>query len=210
MSQERPVLLNLAAYKYDEYQQFSAGSRFIECLTLWLNQFETVAERKLAYEFVKRNLVFCSSAEMRHLVEMAYPDHIRPILLDRAAGADCERFRPAAVAAGTAFKVRQRQCLFLGLSDGARIDTFRRANPDLNHEQIWQTYEISDQRVNKAAEEAGRAPTPDHRERTEGVRLQVPHARPARRLFGKRYELLRGSGVRTTGRQSDGSLRGPF
>ena len=149
MSQERPVLLNLAAYKYDEYQQFSAGSRFIESLTLWLNQFETTDERRLAYDFVKHKLVFCSSAEMRHLVEMAYPDHIRPILLDRAAVADLDHFRPAAIAAGIEFKVRQRQCLFLGLSDGARIDTFRRANPDLNHEQIWQTYELSDQRVSK-------------------------------------------------------------
>jgi hypothetical protein len=149
MSQERPVLLNLAVYKYDEYQQFSAGSRFIESLTLWLNQFETVEQRKLAYDFVKRNLVFCSAAEMRHLVEMAYPDYIQPILLDRAANTDADRFRPASVAAGMAFKIRQRQCLFLGLSDGARIDAFRRANPELNHEQIWQTYEISDERVNK-------------------------------------------------------------
>src|SRR6185312_9010049 len=45
------------------------------------------------------------------------------------------------------FRVRQRQCLFLGLSDGARIDTFRRANRELNHEQIWQTHELSPGRV---------------------------------------------------------------
>ena len=47
MSQERPVLLNLAAYKYDEYQQFSAGSRFIESLTLWLNQFKQLSNASL-------------------------------------------------------------------------------------------------------------------------------------------------------------------
>src|SRR5260370_11467415 len=47
----------------------------------------------------------------------------------------------------TLFRSRQRQCLFLSLSEGARIDSFRRANPDLNHEQIWQTYELSDPRV---------------------------------------------------------------
>jgi hypothetical protein len=39
--------------------------------------------------------------------------------------------------------------LFLGLSDGSRIDSFRRANPELNHEQIWQTYELSKPRVEK-------------------------------------------------------------
>ena len=87
---------------------------------------------------------------MLHLVEIAYPDYIRPALLDRTAKeCDLDRHRPAAVAARSEFAVRQRQCLFLGLSDGARIDAFRRANSDLNHEQIWQTYELSSKRVTK-------------------------------------------------------------
>ncbi|MBV9122147.1 MAG: hypothetical protein JO112_02145 [Planctomycetes bacterium] len=149
VAQERPILQALAAYKYDEYLQFSAGSRFIENLALWLVQFETPEERHTAYAFMKGQLVFCSAAEMRHLVEIAYPDHIRTLLLDRTAGNSPDRFRPATVATRTDFKVRQRQCLFLGLSDGARIDAFRRANRDLNHEQIWQSYELSEQRVTK-------------------------------------------------------------
>lgn len=148
---ERPIVQALAAYKYDEYQQFSAGSRFIESLALWLNQFEIPAERRVAYDFVKKRLVFCSTSELRHLVEMAYPDHIRPLLIERAASGP-DRFRPKSVAATVGFKVRQRQCLFLGLSDGARIDAFRRANPELNHEQIWQTHELSEDRVTKLLE----------------------------------------------------------
>src|SRR5260370_24314774 len=55
----------------------------------------------------------------------------------------------------TLFRSRQRQCLFLSLSEGARIDSFRRANPDLNHEQIWQTYELSDPRVSKLLKKLG-------------------------------------------------------
>jgi hypothetical protein len=145
---ERPIVQALASYKYDDYEQFSAGSRFIESLALWLNQFHSVPERRSAYEFVKAKLVFCSATELRHLVEMAYPDHIRPIILDAASGAT-GRFRPKATASTLEFRVRQRQCLFLGLSDGARIDAFRRANPALNHEQIWQTHELSADRVNK-------------------------------------------------------------
>lgn len=149
-AREQPVLQSLAAYKYDEYSQFSAGSRFIENLTLWLNQFETTGERQLAYDFVKRQLVFCSTAEMLHLAEIAYPDHIRPILLGRTAeDLGINPHHVAKVAARSEFAVRQRQSLFLGLSDGARIDTFRRANRDLNHEQISQTYELSEQRVEK-------------------------------------------------------------
>jgi hypothetical protein len=150
VARQRPVLQALAAYKYDEYQQFSAGSRFIENLMLWLNQFRTPAERRLAYDWVRTKLVFCSSAEMRHLVEMAYPDHVRPLLRDRVAvEVGLNSCHVTAVAAHPTFLLRQRQCLFLGLSDGARIDAFRRANRDLNHEQIWQTYELSEQRVGK-------------------------------------------------------------
>lgn len=163
---ERPLLQALASYKYDEYEQFSAGSRFVENLTLWLNQFRTPEERRTAYEFVKRDLVFFSVAELRHLVEMAYPDHVRPILLSAASGSNGP-YRPKATSATTEFRVRQRQCLFLGLSDGARIDAFRRANPVLNHEQIWQTHELSPERVAKLLEKLrehltailGRAPT---------------------------------------------------
>lgn len=152
---ERPIIQALAAYKYDEYQQFSAGSRFIESLALWLKQFESAAERRDAYAFVRKRLIFCSASELRHLVEMAYPDHIRPVLIDRTAGDAADRFRPGAVARRAEFAVRQRQCLFLGLSDGARIDTFRRANPGLSHEQIWQTHEVTPDRGDKLLEKLG-------------------------------------------------------
>jgi hypothetical protein len=46
-------LQSLAAYKYDEYQQFSPGMRFIESLALWLDQFETVDQRRIALAFVR-------------------------------------------------------------------------------------------------------------------------------------------------------------
>ncbi|HXT71684.1 MAG TPA: hypothetical protein VN700_18150 [Vicinamibacterales bacterium] len=150
VAQERPTIQALAAYKYDEYQQFFAGSRFIESLALWLDQFVSVDERRIAYNFVRERLIFWSSSEIRHLVEIAYPDYIRPILLERSATSLAERYQPSIVADSTDFLVRQRQCLFLGLSDGARIDVFRRANAGaLNHEQISHTHELSNDRVGK-------------------------------------------------------------
>lgn len=175
IAQERPLVQALAAYKYDEYLQFSAGTRFIESMALWLSQFNTAAERRTAYEFIKNQLVFVSEPELRHLVEIAYPDHIRPSLIERSAGIGNDRYRPNAVASRADFRVHQRQCLFLGLSDGARIDSFRRANPVLNHEQIWQTYELSEPRVDKLLKKLvehleqilGRTPdAPDHKFRT--------------------------------------------
>jgi hypothetical protein len=149
VARERPDLQALAAYKYDEYQQFFPGMRFVENLAFWLSQFKTVDERRIAYEFIKTKLIFCSSAEMNHLVSIAYPDHVRPLLLRRAAqDAGIDERLVSKIAAHTAFKVRQRQCLFLGLSDGACIDVFRRSNSsDLTHEQILQTYEVSPDRV---------------------------------------------------------------
>lgn len=149
VARERPDLQALAAYKYDEYQQFSPGMRFVESLAFWLSQFKTIGERRIAYDFIKTKLIFCSSAEMNHLVSVAYPDCIRPLLLRRAAqDAGLDERLVSKISAHTAFKMRRRQCLFLGLSDGARIDVFRRSNsPDLTNEQILQSYEVSAERV---------------------------------------------------------------
>src|SRR3954454_18377591 len=82
MSEELPALQAMAAYKYDDYQQFAPGMRFIESLALWLSQF-AANDRRVAYRLAKERLVFCSVAEMNHLVSMAYPDLIRPHLLRR-------------------------------------------------------------------------------------------------------------------------------
>lgn len=144
---ERPVLQAMASLKYDAYEQFSPGMRFLESLALWLDQFDP-GDRTVAFNFLKSSLVFCSAEEMDHLVETAYPDHVRPILLARSAAEQGVNIRHVGrIAESVAFRTLQRQTLFLGLSDGARIDTFRRANPELNHEQIWQTHELPDERV---------------------------------------------------------------
>ena len=153
VAKERPYLQAMAAYKYDEYQQFSPGMRFVESLARWLAQFPEGDARQRAYDFVKSRLVYCSSREMTHLVECAYPDFIRPILIQQAAqmigpkGINCRYI--SRIAASPEFRVLQRQTLFLGLSDGSRIDQFRRANLELNQEQIWQTHEIAEPRVNE-------------------------------------------------------------
>ena len=68
---ERPYLQVMAAYKYDEYQQFSPGMRFIESLAFCLKQFDTIEDRKKAYDFVKKRVIFISRAEMEHLVTSA-------------------------------------------------------------------------------------------------------------------------------------------
>jgi len=144
-ARERAALQDFARYKYDEYQQFSPGRRFIESLALWLRQFETEQERRIAYDFVRQRLIFVSNAEMHHLVALAFPTIIRPVLIAAAASTTgVSPLRPKAVLASEAYRTHLRRTLVLGLSDGARTDVFRRFNPSVSNEQIWHAYDISD------------------------------------------------------------------
>jgi hypothetical protein len=151
---ERAVLRALADHKYDDYQQFVPGMRFLESLAYWLDQFETPDERQVMYDFFKSHLVYFSTPEINHLVSIAYPDHIRPVLLARAGKeAGLNPWHVGKIAATSDFRVLQRRTLFLGLSDGARTDVFRRANTnDLTNEQVRQSHEVAELRVGKLLE----------------------------------------------------------
>lgn len=155
VASERPFLQAIAVYKYDGYQQFSPGMRFIESLAMWLNQFRTQEEKRTAYDFVKNRLIFISAAEMYHLVSAAYPDVIRSIML-RKAGQQLgiPQYRIAEIGQSKEFQVLRRQSLFLGLSDGAHIDVFRRSNSAaITYGQVHQTYEPSPERAEDLQEE---------------------------------------------------------
>lgn len=134
----------MARLKYDGYSDFRAGMRFIESLATWLQQF-AAAERETAYAFVREILVYIGPGEMQRLVEQFYPRTVRDhlirtiasergiatyrVLADAAARADVERMR--------------RQTLFMGLSDGARIDTIRHVNAGLlSNEQLVQGTQV--------------------------------------------------------------------
>lgn len=148
LAEEQPIIDALARLKYDDYQQFKPGLKFLESLALWLYQFEP-DERKIAYNFIKNRLIYLSSAEMNHLVDITYPTVIRPILLKCAAErAKIPYWKTKQIAMSQEYRELKRRSLFLGLSDGARIDRFRRANNnELSNEQIHPSYELSDQKV---------------------------------------------------------------
>ena len=81
-------------------------------------------------------------------------DFVRPRLLRQVAEQEGENpYHVAKIAGTVAFRVRERGCLFLGISDGARTDAFRRSSsPHIGHEQVLQTYEVSPGRVDKLLE----------------------------------------------------------
>lgn len=140
---ERPDLQMLATYKYDRYQQFAPGLRFVESLAIWLNQFTTKEARATAYKLVRSRLVYLSDIEMAHLVSIVFPDYIRPLLLTETSRiTKINQYNLAKLINTTEYRILLRQCLFLGLSDGANTGAFRRTNPQLSNEQIRLSHEL--------------------------------------------------------------------
>ena len=133
----------LAAVKYDGYHNFEPGRRFIESLILWLQQFNSIDERKAAYDFIMKRMVYISETQMDHLVDLLYPQKIAPIIIKQAGEINqIPSFKRKKISTSEIFKVIRRKTLFLGLSDGARIDALRRKS-ELNNEQVSVSYELS-------------------------------------------------------------------
>ncbi len=119
----------MASFKYDGYRDYLAGARFPETLAGWLMQF-SLEHRAAAYTFVKARLLYFSPQEIVRLVEQFYPRFVEPKL--RAAAAATCGGPPYLVmtkkASTTEYLRERRRTLFIGLSDGARIDMLRRSN----------------------------------------------------------------------------------
>lgn len=145
-----PKLQLLADFKYDQYQRFAPGKRFIESLALWLDQFER-PDRPAALDFVLRDLIFFSEQEMSHLVQTAYADlivheRVRLIAEEQGIAPHCI----SAIVRHHRFVELKLKSLYLGLSDGARTNELRRASAgEIGNEQIWQAYELGDEKVSE-------------------------------------------------------------
>src|SRR5262249_55170678 len=81
---EFPWLRLMSRLKYDGYQDFPPGARFIESLVDWLQQFKE-EDRETAYDFMRKRLVYIGPGEMQHLVELFYPEEVQPRLVSAVA-----------------------------------------------------------------------------------------------------------------------------
>lgn len=136
-------LLRLAAHKYDSYEGFATGGRFFESLARWLAQFPDPIDRMRLLTFVREDVVFVSREELNHAIACAYPDFVKPMLISRAAQElNVPDHQVKKVVRHDRFRALRRKTLYLGLSDGARLDRFRRSNPELSHEQFWLAPEL--------------------------------------------------------------------
>ncbi len=145
----------MSSMKYDGYSDFRAGVRFLESLVSWLRHFDET-DRPAAYEFVKTRLVYISSLEMQRVIETFLPEIVTPYL--RRSVAAQLGTKPYEVwktrEASKAFTERLRRCLFVGLSDGSRIDVLRRANAGLlSQEQVVPMMNVDDDKWKSLAKD---------------------------------------------------------
>ena len=146
LSKERLRNQMMAELKYDEYQQYSQGMKYIESLALWLSKFD-FADRSILYDFIKYNLVFISETQMRQLIDMSFNFYVKPIHINDAKKICTNLGIENLNERKNVYKCLQRQSLYLGLSDGAHTDVFRRDHPILNNEQINIYYDFSKEKV---------------------------------------------------------------
>lgn len=138
----------MSSMKYDGYSDFRAGVRFLESLVSWLRHFDP-QDRAAAYALVKTRLVYVSGAEMQRVIETFIPEIVTPYLRRVVAGRlGIKPYEVWKTAEGSAaYQQHLRRCLFVGLSDGSRIDILRRANAGrLSQEQVVPMMNVDDEK----------------------------------------------------------------
>lgn len=139
LTSERPILEFMGSMKYDAYDRYMPGTRFMSSLVQWLNQFDE-EDRSIVLDFIKKNLIFISSTQMNYLVDLLYDSNIRPILQRKATtNAKKPSYMLCNKEVQKQFDIEKRSALIIGLSDGAHTDILRRS-AGFNNEQVLTNY----------------------------------------------------------------------
>lgn len=139
LMEEIPPLQFIAEMKYDLYDHFMPGTRFLGSLAVWLNKFKD-EERKVMYEFVKDKLVFISSSQMTYLITLMCRVKVQKALIKKTAlKCGIKDYKVKEIVDNPEFNKLKRLSLFIGLSDGAHMDMIRRTL-SLDNEQVITNY----------------------------------------------------------------------
>lgn len=139
LASERAALEFMGSMKYDAYDRYMPGMRFMSSLVQWLNDIDE-ENRDKAFKFIKERLVFISSIQMNYLVDLLYDSKIRPILLDMAtAETGMASYMRSNKNVRKQFDIDKRSSLVVGLSDGAHTDILRRS-AQFDNEQVLTNY----------------------------------------------------------------------
>lgn len=128
----------MSEYKYDGYRDYIAGARFLENLATWLQQFKS-EDRASAYGFIKNKLVYFSAPEVQRLIENFFPEFVQQDLAKRVSETlGIPGYKVWASKESTEeYQWERRKTIFMGLSDGARIDALRRVNSgSISNDQV--------------------------------------------------------------------------
>lgn len=137
--EELPKIQFMAEMKYDHYDQFMPGTRFLGSLSKWLSNFDE-EERNVMYDFVKNKLIFISSSQMTYLITLLYKKCVSSALaLKTAQKMEIPPYRINEIKKSVDYKREKRLSLFIGLSDGAHMDVVRRVG-GLSNEQVLTNY----------------------------------------------------------------------
>lgn len=139
----------LAEYKYNKYEMYHPGRLFLENLALWLRQFDE-GERRVALDFVRKQLIFVSRPEFQQLAGILYHDMIRRCQFNTAASIDgYPQYKIRAIHESKTFGQVEQGSLYVGMSDGARIDYIRRHTLAISNEQVLPYYDVSDVKISQ-------------------------------------------------------------
>lgn len=155
LASERAALEFMGSMKYDAYDRYMPGMRFMSSLVQWLNSIDE-GDRDEAYKFIKDKLVFISSTQMNYLVDLLYDSKIRPILLDMATvETGMPSYKRSNRVVRSRFEIEKRSALIIGLSDGAHTDILRRS-AGFNNEQVLTNYYPDGKKLKDMLEELRR------------------------------------------------------
>lgn len=147
MNSEMHDIQIISEIKYDDYQQYTHGMRYVESLALWMRQFKNDQDKDLAYKMIKDSLIFISEEEMRQLIALSYPVIMKKYLLEKTKKFCISHSIMDIEERKRIFSFYRRCSMFLGLSDGAHMDFFRRQNRDLSNEQVFVHYDFSKEKA---------------------------------------------------------------
>lgn len=140
----------LAEQKYNRYEMYQPARLFFENLYLFLSKLKE-EHRTAALEFVRQQLMYVSRDEFQQLAHVLYHDRIHQEQLDLASRkSGIPRHLLAKLAQSPELRRVKRASLYVALSDGARIDYFRRQNLDINNEQVLAAYYIGPEKIKDA------------------------------------------------------------
>lgn len=147
LGEELSFLQDMSYYRYDYYEQFIPGVRYLGSLVRWLGQFDNKEEQNLMYNYIKNNLIYITREQIINLVYLSFSTIINPFIIEETAKIlNIESFKVNKIINDREYDKQKRRTLFIGLSDGSHIDVLRRS-AELNNEQVLTSYSISDDKI---------------------------------------------------------------